>query len=109
MTKRRPSRLPKIQYNGNGVAPTMKPMGEVDGGTSVKRRKGRPPKLHAVVVEAESMHWGGLCAGEEAFFVCRSGELPKVNTGMVRLGEGWYNVSFNGQKQWCGQGTWKAT
>lgn len=32
----------------------MMPMGEVDGGTSVKRRTGRPPKLHSVVVEVES-------------------------------------------------------
>lgn len=53
------------------------------------------------------MHLG---AGAQAVFVHRrSLKLPKVNTGMVGLGEGQYGVSFSGKKQWCGQGTWKAT
>lgn len=83
----------------------MMPVGEVDGGTSVKRHTGRPHKLHVAVVEAESIVVVHSGAGAEAVFVCRrSGKLPKVNTGMVGLGEGWYGVCFVGNSSGVDRG-----
>ncbi|XP_017228349.1 uncharacterized protein LOC108192414 [Daucus carota subsp. sativus] len=117
--KRRPGRPPKVQTNGSGGAvnleappasvgvmgdsglvggaapfdpieavPNVVPIGEVDAGTVVKRR-GRPPKVQAMMVEGEPPVVVEPVVGATPIPVGRRpGRPPKVSYGMVGVVNG---------------------
>lgn len=70
------------------AVPNVVPIGEVDGGTVVKRR-GRPPKVQSVMVEGEPIVVDESMVGVEPVSVGRKpGRPPKINNGMVAVGSG---------------------
>lgn len=78
-----------VPFDPIGAVPNVVPIGEVDGGTVVKRRPGRPPKSQAAVVGGEPIVAPELIVGAEPMSVGRRpGRPPKVNNGMVGVGNG---------------------
>ncbi|KAK1371904.1 hypothetical protein POM88_037996 [Heracleum sosnowskyi] len=72
-----------VPFDPIGAVPNVVPIGEVDGGTVVKRRPGRPPKSQAAVVGGEP-----IAAAEPISVGRRPGRPPKVNNGMVGVENG---------------------
>ncbi|KAL8107880.1 uncharacterized protein LOC141672323 [Apium graveolens] len=85
-----------VPFDPIGAVSNVVPIGEaVDGGMVVKRRPGRPRKSHAAmvvgepIVAAEPIVVSETIVGAEPISVGRRpGRPPKVNNGMVGVGNG---------------------
>lgn len=78
-----------VPFDPIGAVPNVVPIGEVDGGTVVKRRPGRPPKSQAAMAGGEPIVAAEPNVGAEPISVGRRpGRPPKVNNGMVEAGNG---------------------